>query len=87
MMQLQDILFSQGFGTRRVCLGLVQQGLVLVGDAAHSINPLAGQGVNLGFADAMLLSELLEKAFAQGKSLADPELLQHALQEVLQELT
>jgi 2-octaprenyl-3-methyl-6-methoxy-1,4-benzoquinol hydroxylase len=49
--------------------------LVLVGDAAHSINPLAGQGVNLGFADAMLLSELLEQAFAQGKDFADPELL------------
>jgi 16S rRNA pseudouridine516 synthase len=31
MMQLQDILFSQGFGTRRVCAGLVQQGLVQVG--------------------------------------------------------
>jgi 16S rRNA pseudouridine516 synthase len=30
MMQLQDILFSQGFGTRRVCCGLVQQGLVQV---------------------------------------------------------
>jgi 16S rRNA pseudouridine516 synthase len=30
MMQLQDILFSQGFGTRRVCSGLVQQGLVKV---------------------------------------------------------
>lgn len=29
-MQLQEILFSQGFGTRRVCAGLVQQGLVLV---------------------------------------------------------
>jgi 16S rRNA pseudouridine516 synthase len=28
MMQIQDILFSQGFGTRRVCAGLVQQGLV-----------------------------------------------------------
>lgn len=27
-MQLQDILYSQGFGTRRVCAGLVQQGLV-----------------------------------------------------------
>ena len=27
-MQLQDILFSQGFGTRRVCAGLIQQGLV-----------------------------------------------------------
>ncbi len=31
MMQLQDILFSQGFGTRRICSGLVQQGLVTVG--------------------------------------------------------
>jgi 16S rRNA pseudouridine516 synthase len=30
-MQLQEILFSQGFGTRRVCAGLVQQGLVSVG--------------------------------------------------------
>ena len=29
-MQLQDILFSQGFGTRRVCAGLIQQGLVQV---------------------------------------------------------
>lgn len=29
-MELQDILFSQGFGTRRVCAGLVQQGLVSV---------------------------------------------------------
>ena len=30
IMNLQDILFSQGFGTRRVCAGLVQQGLVTV---------------------------------------------------------
>ena len=29
-MNLQEILFSQGFGTRRVCAGLIQQGLVLV---------------------------------------------------------
>lgn len=32
-MQLQDILYSQGFGTRRVCAGLVQQGLVTIADA------------------------------------------------------
>lgn len=32
-MQLQDLLFSQGFGTRRVCCGLVQQGWVSLGDA------------------------------------------------------
>ena len=32
-MQLQEILYTQGFGTRRVCAGLVQQGLVTVGGA------------------------------------------------------
>ena len=31
-MQIQDVLFSQGFGTRRVCAGLIQQGFVAVGD-------------------------------------------------------
>lgn len=31
-MQLQDILYTQGFGTRRVCAGLIQQGLVQVYD-------------------------------------------------------
>jgi hypothetical protein len=30
VMQLQDILYSQGFGTRRICAGLVQQGYVQV---------------------------------------------------------
>ena len=35
-MQIQDILFSQGFGTRRVCAGLVQQGHVTVaGEPCH----------------------------------------------------
>ncbi|CAM4100694.1 FAD-dependent oxidoreductase [Pseudoalteromonas byunsanensis] len=34
--------------------------LVLLGDAAHTINPLAGQGVNLGFKDVAALSECLE---------------------------
>ena len=34
MMALQDILFSQGFGTRRVCFGLIQMGHVAVGEPA-----------------------------------------------------
>jgi len=42
MMQLQDILFSQGFGTRRICSGLVQQGLVSVGqDVQPCTDPTA----------------------------------------------
>lgn len=36
-MQLQDILYSQGFGTRRVCAGLVQQGLVQVYVSDHAM--------------------------------------------------
>ncbi|WP_440108790.1 16S rRNA pseudouridine(516) synthase [Acidovorax sp. BL-A-41-H1] len=36
-MQLQDILFSQGFGTRRVCAGLIQQGWVSVSSPGHPV--------------------------------------------------
>ncbi len=39
-MQLQDILFSQGFGTRRICAGLIQQGRVTV-EGAPCTDPLA----------------------------------------------
>lgn len=40
-MQLQDILYSQGFGTRRVCAGLIQQGLVQVYADANAAEPVA----------------------------------------------
>ncbi|GAA0794078.1 UbiH/UbiF/VisC/COQ6 family ubiquinone biosynthesis hydroxylase [Marinobacterium sediminicola] len=43
------------------------EGLVLVGDAAHMIHPLAGQGVNIGLLDAAALAEVLLEAHAQGE--------------------
>jgi 16S rRNA pseudouridine516 synthase len=39
-MQLQDILYSQGFGTRRVCSGLIQQGLVQVYESKEAVEPV-----------------------------------------------
>jgi len=53
----------------------VEPGLALIGDAAHTIHPLAGQGVNLGFLDAAVLAEVLLHARARGEELADIKVL------------
>lgn len=54
--------------TRRHASQYVQPGLALVGDAAHTINPLAGQGVNLGYRDVDVLIDVLAEARQQGQS-------------------
>ena len=45
----------------------VQAGLALIGDAAHTIHPLAGQGANLGIMDALCLAEVIKTALEQNR--------------------
>ncbi len=65
--------FPLGLGhASRYC----SDGLVLVGDAAHRVHPLAGQGVNLGFGDVECLVRALEQSVLDGAPLGSLPYLQ-----------
>lgn len=69
--------------SERACYPLIQQHaqsytadhVALVGDAAHAIHPLAGQGVNLGFLDAASLAEILLQTVQHKRPIWDPQAL------------
>jgi len=54
---------------------MIAQRLALVGDAAHAIHPIAGQGLNLGFRDAAALAQVLVEGARLGLDLGDQQLL------------
>lgn len=49
----------------------------LVGDAAHTIHPLAGQGLNMGLGDIQSLVQTLEKTVENGGDVGEPQLPPH----------
>lgn len=53
----------------------IAERLALIGDAAHTVHPLAGQGVNLGYLDAATLAEVLLDAVTEKKDIGATRVL------------
>jgi 2-octaprenyl-6-methoxyphenol hydroxylase len=55
---------------------LAQARLVLVGDAAHGVHPIAGQGLNLGLRDVAALAQVLAEAARRGEDIGAADVLE-----------
>lgn len=57
-----SLMHAKSYGKPRVAL---------IGDAAHTVHPLAGQGVNMGFGDAHSLSKVINEGIAVGSDIGE----------------
>ena len=74
---IQWVAPRSGFPLRqRHAVNYVMDNIVLVGDAAHTIHPLAGQGVNLGLQDARTLAREIHANLRNRRAVNDPLMLQ-----------
>jgi 2-octaprenyl-3-methyl-6-methoxy-1,4-benzoquinol hydroxylase len=77
-----DVINKAAFPLTRRHANQYQKGRVLlIGDAAHTINPMAGQGVNLGFKDVKALQHVIAKAIGNGESWHEPQVLRRYQQQ------
>jgi len=60
----------------QIARSFVAERLALVGDAAHAVHPLAGQGLNIGLRDVAALTEVLVEGARLGLDMGAPALLQ-----------
>jgi 2-polyprenylphenol 6-hydroxylase len=60
---------------QRHAIDYVAPGIALIGDAAHTIHPLAGQGINLGLLDVIALADALQHSAARGVGCGDMTVL------------
>ncbi len=74
--QVKTVLATASFPLKRQhAHAYIKPGVALAGDAAHMINPLAGQGVNIGLLDAAALGEVIIDAVNQGRNPGDLRVL------------
>lgn len=71
---LEGRRFSHSLGLR-LALRYVDRRLALVGDAAHGLHPIAGQGMNMGIRDVAALAELVVERHRLGLDIGDPAIL------------
>lgn len=55
----------------------VRPKVAVIGNAAHTVHPVAGQGFNLGLRDVAVLADVIADAVAQGREIGELSVLQH----------